>query len=155
MIRTRTAAVVAVGVLLAGCSSAASSAGPPAHEHPMSAVPSPAPAGGAVPAGQVRLLGPADFEAQSADRMLINVHIPDEGSLPGTALDLPYNQVSTSAGQLPADKSTPLAIYCMTDHMSGIAGQELLRLGYTDVIELDGGMQAWQASGRTLLPAGG
>jgi rhodanese-related sulfurtransferase len=41
----------------------------------------------------------------------------------------------------------------MSGNMSAIAGRELLALGYTDVIELDGGMQAWQASGRTLLPA--
>ncbi len=107
----------------------------------------------AEPAGQVRLLDPADFEAQSGGRLLINVHIPDEGSLTGTALDLPYNEVSARAAELPADKAAPLAIYCMSGNMSAIAGRELLALGYTDVIELDGGMQAWQASGRTLLPA--
>ncbi len=107
----------------------------------------------AEPAGQVRLLDPADFEAQSGGRLLINVHIPDEGSLTGTALDLPYNEVSARAAELPADKAAPLAIYCMSWNMSAIAGRELLALGYTDVIELDGGMQAWQASGRTLLPA--
>ena len=154
MVRTRTAAVVAVGMLLlAGCSSAATPAGPPTHDHPASAVPPPVPAEGAEPAGQVRLLDPADFEAKSGGRMLINVHIPDEGSLPGTTLDLPYNQVAARAAELPADKATPLAIYCMSGHMSAIAGRELRTLGYTDVIELDGGMQAWQASGRTLLPA--
>lgn len=104
-------------------------------------------------AGQVRLLAPADFEAESAGQVLINVHIPDEGSLPGTTLDLPYNEVAARTAELPSDKATPLAIYCMSGNMSAIAGRELLALGYTDVIELDGGMQAWQASGRTLLPA--
>ena len=110
-------------------------------------------ADGVEPAGQVRLLDPADFEAQSGGRLLINVHIPDEGSLPGTALDLPYNEVAARVAELPADKAAPLAIYCMSGNMSAIAGRELLALGYTDVIELAGGMQAWQASGRTLLPA--
>jgi len=89
----------------------------------------------------------------SAGQVLINVHIPDEGSLPGTTLDLPYNEVAARTAELPSDKATPLAIYCMSGNMSAIAGRELLALGYTDVIELDGGMQAWQASGRTLLPA--
>ncbi|WP_395729173.1 rhodanese-like domain-containing protein [Nakamurella sp.] len=154
MIRTRTAAAAAVAaLLLGGCSSAAPSVGLPTHDHPTSAGSPPAMTDDAEPAGQVRLLDPADFEAQSGGRLLINVHIPDEGSLTGTALDLPYNEVSARAAELPADKAAPLAIYCMSGNMSAIAGRELLALGYTDVIELDGGMQAWQASGRTLLPA--
>jgi rhodanese-related sulfurtransferase len=86
--------------------------------------------------------------------VLINVHIPDEGSLPGTELSLPYNEIDDRAADLPADKATPLAIYCMSGNMSATAGRDLLDLGYADVVELDGGMRAWQSSGRTLLPAG-
>lgn len=144
--RTRTSAalLVAGALLLGGCSSSARTAGSSDHDHAASAD---------AAVGQVRLLDPADFEAQFGGRLLINVHIPDEGSLPGTALDLPYNDVAARAAELPADKAAPLAIYCMSGNMSAIAGRELLALGYTDVIELDGGMQAWQASGRTLLPA--
>ena len=37
---------------------------------------------------------------------------------------------------------------------SPIAGPELTAIGYTDVVELGGGMQAWQAADRPLLPAG-
>lgn len=156
MIRTRTAAAAAVAVLLlGGCSSAATSVGLPSHDHPTSAVLAASAGEGVEPSGQVRLLDPAGFQAQSAGRLLINVHIPDEGSLPGTTLDLPYNEVTARAAELPADKATPLAIYCRSGNMSATAGRELLALGYTDVIELDGGMQAWQASGRPLLPAGG
>ena len=36
--------------------------------------------------------------------------------------------------------------------MSAIAGQELTAIGYTDVVELRGGMEAWQAAARPLLP---
>ena len=142
--RTRAAIVAACGLLAAGCSSPAVTAGStvPAATTTIAAT--------TAPAGQVRLLDPADFQAQSAGRVLINVHIPDEGSLPGTTQSLPYNEVTARAAELPADRSTPLAIYCMSGSMSAIAGQELLDLGYTDVIELDGGMRAWQASGRSL-----
>lgn len=141
----RMAGLLAAGlVALVGCSSSSETAGsdPPVTRSAGAAVVAP-----------VHRFGPADFEARSVDRVLINVHIPDEGSLPGTDLALPYDQVGARATELPSDTSTPLAIYCMTDHMSGIAGQELVALGYTDIIELDGGMQAWRASGRTLLPA--
>lgn len=151
--RTRVAVALAVAaLLLPGCSSGrpnpAGTDGSTGHDHPATAAgTSPGSAVG------VRLLDPAAFEAATAGRVLINVHVPDEGSLPGTALDLPYDQVAARSAQLPADRSTPLAIYCMSGNMSAIAGRELLALGYTDVVELDGGMQAWRASGRTLVPA--
>lgn len=136
------AVLVAVGAVLVGCSASNGSGATAAHEHDtVTAV-----------AG-VQLLGPADFEAAAAGRVLINVHIPDEGSLPGTEISLPYNEIDARSAELPADKATPLAIYCLSGNMSATAGRDLLVLGYSDVVELDGGMQAWQSSGRTLLPA--
>jgi len=36
--------------------------------------------------------------------------------------------------------------------MSAIAVKELRRLGYKHIVELRGGMDAWQQSGRALLP---
>ena len=104
----------------------------------------------------VQQVDPAAFaSAIDGDRYTINVHIPNEGSLPATDLTLPYNEVEQRAGELPTDKNTPLAIYCMTGHMSAIAGQTLTDLGYTDIVELKGGMEAWQASGKSLIPESG
>ena len=101
-------------------------------------------------------MDPAAFAtAIEGDRYTINVHIPNEGSLPATDLTLPYNEIEQRAGELPVNKNTPLAIYCMTGHMSAIAGQTLTDLGYTDIVELNGGMEAWQASGKSLIPASG
>jgi len=106
-------------------------------------------------AAAVQLLDPAEFAAAIAgDRVTTNVHVPDEGSLPGTDLAVPFDQITARAAELPQDRNTPLAIYCMTGHMSAIAGAELAALGYTDIVELRGGMEAWQAAGRPLLPAG-
>ena len=107
------------------------------------------------PTAAVRPLDPAEFEAAIAgERVTINVHVPDQGSLPGTDLAVPFDQITARAAELPHERSTPLAIYCMTGNMSAIAGPELTALGYTDVVELRGGMQAWQAAGRPLLPVG-
>lgn len=160
--RTRVVVAVAAAGLLAlgSCSSGASGdpAGIVTGSGTGSVQDQPDPAGPTTATGsiaRVRPLDPAAFEAASAGRMLINVHVPDEGSLPDTTLDLPFDQVAARAGELPADRATPLAIYCMSGNMSAIAGRELLALGYSDIVELDGGMQAWQASGRTLLPAAG
>ncbi len=74
-----------------------------------------------------------------------------EGAIPGTDLMVAYDRVRTDLARLPANRSTPLAIYCRSGRMSAIAARELATLGYTDIVELDGGMDAWTASGRRLL----
>ena len=118
------------------------------------AVPTSAPAAESTAvASAVRQLDPVDFAAQVPSRMTINVHVPDEGSLPDTDLALPYDQIGTRQSELPADRDTEIAIYCLTGHMSAIAGQTLSELGYTDIVELRGGMAAWRAAGLPFLPA--
>lgn len=96
---------------------------------------------------------PAEFAAVVADEdvVTVNVHVPDEGSIPGTDAAIPFDQISTSVGDLPQERSTPLAVYCRTGQMSAEAVQTLRDLGYTDVVELRGGMEAWTADGRDLV----
>lgn len=100
-----------------------------------------------------RLVGPAGFaEAIAApDVVVINVHVPDEGSIEGTDLTIPFDEIAES-DELPADLDTPLAVYCRSDNMSASAVEDLAALGYRDVVELDGGFDAWVADGRELLP---
>ncbi len=99
-----------------------------------------------------RLLAPAEFAAaiDEPTRTTINVHVPYQGDIPGTDLSVPFDQIALRAGELPADRATPLAIYCRSGPMSADAAVELARLGYHDVVELQGGMKAWQSSGRPL-----
>ena len=40
-----------------------------------------------------------------------------------------------------------MAIYCRSGTMSAAAAPVLAELGYDDIVELDGGMVAWTASG--------
>lgn len=100
-----------------------------------------------------RLLGPSDFAAAIAEpaRITVNVHVPYEGEIPGTDLSIPFDQIAQQAVKLPLDRNTPLAVYCRSGPMSAQAAAELSRLGYTDVVELDGGMRSWQKSGRQLV----
>jgi len=102
-----------------------------------------------------RLVGPAAFARAVADprTVTIDVHVPDEGSIPGTRLWIPYDEIRAHARELPA-RTTRLAIYCRSGRMSAIAAQTLRALGYRNVVELRGGMRAWEASGRPLLPPG-
>lgn len=41
------------------------------------------------------------------------------------------------------DKATPLVLYCGGGYRSALAGDALLKMGYTKVISLDGGWRAW------------
>lgn len=98
------------------------------------------------------LVEPAAFAGAIADRSrtTINVHVPFEGSIAGTDESIPFDQIAAEVNRLPADRDAPLAIYCKTGRMSAIAAVELDRLGYDDVVELRGGMDAWTTQGFPL-----
>lgn len=99
-------------------------------------------------------VAPASFAEVIAlpETFVLNVHTPDEGSIPGTEANIPFDQVRTRVDDLPADKSTRIAVYCRSDRMSTLATVTLGDLGYANVTELRGGMEAWQDDGRPLQP---
>ncbi|MCP9272519.1 rhodanese-like domain-containing protein [Mycolicibacterium arenosum] len=137
--RLLAAALTAVGLLASGACTSASS--PPAST-PQSQT-----------ASAARLVDPAGFAAAIAEpgRVTVNVHVPFEGDIAGTDLSIPFDQITSQAGRLPADRDTGLAIYCRSGPMCTAAAQTLRDLGYTEVVELRGGMRAWKADGRPLL----
>ena len=85
------------------------------------------------------------------DFTLINVHIPYEGEIEGTDLLIPFNQIDRFKDQLPADKTAEVVVYCLTGPMASIAAEELVNLGYTHVMQLQGGLMAWQNFGKQVL----
>lgn len=85
------------------------------------------------------------------DFTLLNVKTPYSGEIDGTDLYIPYDQLNARASELPSGKSAKILVYCRSGVESAQAAQTLLNLGYTNVWNLDGGMNAWQASGRTLV----
>ncbi|WP_166503425.1 rhodanese-like domain-containing protein [Modestobacter italicus] len=111
----------------------------------------------AADAATVTSLPPAAFATILADDdvLVINVHVPDEGSIPGTDAAIPFDEVRGRSTDLPQDLGTPVAVYCKSGRMSAQAVDALRDLGYTDVVELRGGMDARAADGRELLLAAG
>jgi phage shock protein E len=85
------------------------------------------------------------------DFILLNVKTPYIGEIVGTDLYVPYVDLAARAAELPTDKTAKIVVYCRSGSESAIAAQTLIDLGYSNIDNLDGGMNAWSASGRALV----
>jgi rhodanese-related sulfurtransferase len=83
------------------------------------------------------------------DALVIDVRDPGEygaGHILG-AKNLPLSRVDSGAEIAAKRKDRPLIVYCDTGNRSGKAAAALKALGYTRVLNLSGGLGAWQQAG--------
>ena len=102
--------------------------------------------------GPLRRLAPAEFDERLSDQAVtvVNVHVPYDGELAGTHAFVEFDQIVGDPA-IPADRAAPILLYCRSGRMSRIAGEALIAAGYQDVVDLDGGMDAWEATGRPIV----
>jgi len=95
----------------------------------------------------------SQLEAKLAqkDFFLVNVHIPYEGEIEKTDAFIPYDTISDSLDKLPQDKTAKIVVYCRGGGMSATAAKDLVRLGFTQVSDLMGGMNDWEKSGYKII----
>jgi rhodanese-related sulfurtransferase len=56
-----------------------------------------------------------------------------------------YNEMNDSL-----DKEKPVYVYCRSGNRSGKAAKELEKLGFSKIIDLDGGINSWTSQGLSL-----
>jgi len=114
------------------------------------------PAAAAKSAPPSRLVSPAEFARVVATPGVVTIDVlgPGAPSIAGTDLMIPADQLVALRRALPPT-STRLAVYCWSGHTSARAVKILRGLGYRRIVELRGGMLAWQAAGfRLSAPTG-
>ena len=68
------------------------------------------------------------------------------GHLPG-AVHIGKGVIERDIEAKVPDPATPLVLYCGGGFRSVLAGDALLKMGYTNVISMDGGWSGWKAKG--------
>ena len=87
---------------------------------------------------------------ENKDFTMVNVHIPFQGNIPQTDLQLAYDEIEQNLNQLPQEKDAKILVYCLTSGMAKKAIATLLNQGYTNLWMLDGGTTSWEEAGLSL-----
>ena len=71
----------------------------------------------------------------------------DRGAIPGTDLNIDYRQIAQRHRELGAGLNDHIVVYCQSGKRSNIAADTLSELGYTNVYNIRGSMNAWLQAG--------
>jgi rhodanese-related sulfurtransferase len=102
---------------------------------------------------------PADLNVELTSAtvpFILDVRSADEfkaGFIEG-AVNVNITDVPANLAQLPADKAAPIVVLCASGHRGAIVMMYLRMLGYTNVRNLGGGMNAWVGAELPVSTAG-
>jgi hydroxyacylglutathione hydrolase len=104
------------------------------------------------PVTHVRQITPAEFAEVNAETAMqvLDVRTADEwkgGHIPG-ARHVMAGVLADRVAELPRDR--PIAVVCGSGYRSNVAASVLERAGFEDVVNITGGMSAWQHAGLPL-----
>ena len=79
--------------------------------------------------------------------VLVDVRSPDEhqgGFIPGTDFNIDFREIKNRHQELHAKLDNHVVVYCQSGHRSNIAAETLMSLGYKNVYNVEGSMNAWE-----------
>ncbi len=112
---------------------------------------------------RIREVAPAEFHAEPADAVVIDVREPAEfetGHLPG-AINIPRGVLEFQVDAHPAvanatdpalsHRDRTLVLYCLSGGRAALSADNLQQLGFSDVRSIAGGMNGWRESGLPVV----
>jgi len=104
------------------------------------------------PIGQLPHIAVQDLDRlqrEETDLQIADVRRPaewEEGHIEGAVL-LPLNQLAILGAKSQLDPARPVAVHCKSGYRSAIAASLLRRAGFSRVVNVTGGFDAWKAAG--------
>ena len=91
----------------------------------------------------------------AAPPLVLDVRQPGEHAAGAIeeALHVPLGEVEERLGEIPRDR--PVVVHCASGYRSMTAMSLLRRAGYTNVRDLEGGIEAWEAAGGAVVATAG
>jgi rhodanese-related sulfurtransferase len=80
---------------------------------------------------------------EGKDFLLVNVNSSAAEIIPGTDFTIPFDQIEENLDLFPR-KDQPTVLYCQAGGLSRSAVLDLVELGFTNIIWLNGGINAWK-----------
>lgn len=101
---------------------------------------------------QIKEVPTAEAQTLLGKRVVLDVREYDEyaaGHLPG-AINIPRGVLEFKIGMVPecANKDGAFLIYCRTSGRAALSAVQLQRIGYSNVISMAGGFDAWNTEQR-------
>lgn len=96
--------------------------------------------------------GYLEMKDQGTPHLLIDVREESEwakGHIPG-AIHLGKGVIERDIVQKVPEKGTTLVLYCGGGYRSALAADNLQKMGYTNVISMDGGWRGWTTAGHPV-----
>lgn len=72
-----------------------------------------------------------------------------DGHLENATL-IPHTELEARGEELPSEKDSMILLYCRSGNRSQDAAQTLLDLGFTNIIELESGINGWKDAGKPV-----
>ena len=108
---------------------------------------------------RIQCISPQQLQAAQGELIVIDVREPGEfaeGHVPG-AINLPRGVLEFKIEAHPAlacetspalaDRERRIALYCLTGGRSALATDSLQRMGFSQLVSLEGGFTAWKDAG--------